>query len=172
MEVSRTERCEIDLHVLHCEVLYVWLWKHNDSVDDQWATVVVLPVQNFIVGFHRYMYVDATFDCSRHVDVSAILDRSTSFPRFHNIVHPLVRYFYLFIMHKKYSRSFITLRLNHWCHINYFNIILTTFLGLEHGSYVAVYGGSESSGDFIKNILICVLKMNEGLASLEQHEGE
>ncbi len=115
-------------------------------MDDQWATVVVLPVQNFIVGFHRYMYVDATFDCSRHVDVSAILDRSTSFPRFHNIVHPLFRYFYLFIMHKKYSRSFITLRLNHWCHINYFNSILTTFLGLEHGSYVAVYGGSESSG--------------------------
>ncbi len=26
--------------------------------------------------------------------------------------------------------------------------------------------------DFIKNILICVLKMNEGLTGLEQHEGE
>ncbi len=26
--------------------------------------------------------------------------------------------------------------------------------------------------DFIKNILICVLKMNEGLMGLERHEGE
>ncbi len=26
--------------------------------------------------------------------------------------------------------------------------------------------------DFIKNILICVLKMNEGLTGLERHEGE
>ncbi len=26
--------------------------------------------------------------------------------------------------------------------------------------------------DFIKNILICVLKMDEGLTALEQHEGE
>ncbi len=26
--------------------------------------------------------------------------------------------------------------------------------------------------DFIKNILICVLKINEGLADLEWHEGE
>ncbi len=26
--------------------------------------------------------------------------------------------------------------------------------------------------DFIKNILICVMKINEGLTGLEQHEGE
>ncbi len=26
--------------------------------------------------------------------------------------------------------------------------------------------------DFIKNIFICVLKMNEGLKGLERHEGE
>ncbi len=26
--------------------------------------------------------------------------------------------------------------------------------------------------DLVKNILICVLKMNEGLTVLEQHEGE
>ncbi len=26
--------------------------------------------------------------------------------------------------------------------------------------------------DFIKNILICALKMNDGLTGLEQHEGE
>ncbi len=29
--------------------------------------------------------------------------------------------------------------------MDYFNDVLTTFLGLERGCYVAVYGGSESS---------------------------
>ncbi len=29
--------------------------------------------------------------------------------------------------------------------MDYFNDILTNFLGLEHGSYVAVYAASESS---------------------------
>ncbi len=51
---------------------------------------------------------------------------------------------FVFFAHKKYSRSFIKLRLNHRCH-DYFNNVLTTFLGLERGSCVAVYGGSESS---------------------------
>ncbi len=37
----------------------------------------------------------------------------------------------VFFVHKKYSRSFITLRLNHWCHMDYFNNVLTTFLGLD-----------------------------------------
>ncbi len=40
---------------------------------------------------------------------------------------------------------------------------LTTFLCLEHESCVDVYAGS----DFIKNILICVPKVNEGLMGLE-----
>ncbi len=43
---------------------------------------------------------------------------------------------------------------------------------LERGSYVAVYGGSESSRISSNKILICVLKMNEGLTGLEGHEGE
>ncbi len=55
--------------------------------------------------------------------------------------------------------------------MDYFNNVLTTFLGLEHGSYVTVYEGSRLL-DFIKNILICVPKMNEGLTGLEQHEDE
>ncbi len=50
--------------------------------------------------------------------------------------------------------------------MDYFNNVLTTFLGLEHGSYVAVYEGSRLL-DFIKNILICVQKMNECLTGLE-----
>ncbi len=57
--------------------------------------------------------------------------------------------------------------------MDYFNDVLTTFLGLERGSTVAVYGGSESSFTFHKKyILICVPKMNEGLTGLERHEGE
>ncbi len=32
-------------------------------------------------------------------------------------------------------------------------------------------GGSRKLSDLIKNILICVTKMNEGLTGLEQHEG-
>ncbi len=52
---------------------------------------------------------------------------------------------FVFFAHKKYCRSFTTLRLNHWCHMDYFNNVFTTFLGLEHGSSIAVYGGPESS---------------------------
>ncbi len=52
---------------------------------------------------------------------------------------------FVFFAHKKYSRSFITLRLYHWCHMDYFNDVLTTFLGLQRVSFLAVYGGSESS---------------------------
>ncbi len=58
--------------------------------------------------------------------------------------------------------------------MDYFNNVLTTFLGLS-GICVAVYAGSENSEPKlrkIKNILICVPKNNEGLTGLEQHEGE
>ncbi len=55
--------------------------------------------------------------------------------------------------------------------MDYFNDVRTIFLGLEHGGYVAVSAGSESS-DLIKNIFICVPKMNNSLTGLERHEGE
>ncbi len=74
---------------------------------------------------------------------------------------------------KKYLQSFKTLRLNHWCHMDYFNNVLTTFLGLEcvSCSWMCLCR-IRNLLDFIKNILICVLKMNEGLTGLERHEGE
>ncbi len=50
---------------------------------------------------------------------------------------------FVFFAHKKYSRSFIKLRLGEIK--DYFKDVLTTFLGLERGSSVAVYSGSESS---------------------------
>ncbi len=51
--------------------------------------------------------------------------------------------------------------------MDHFNDTLATFLSLDHVRALAVYGF-----DFIKNILICVPKMNGGLTGLEQHEGE
>ncbi len=55
--------------------------------------------------------------------------------------------------------------------MDYFNNVLTTFLGLECGSCVAVYAGIESSqvlSIYIYiYICICVPKMNEGLMGLE-----
>ncbi len=58
--------------------------------------------------------------------------------------------FYFILAHKKYSGSFIKLlincyfyikkRLNHWCHMDYFNDDFTTLLGLERVSCVAVLG--------------------------------
>ncbi len=78
---------------------------------------------------------------------------------------------FVFFAHKKYSHSFIKLRLNHWCHMDNLNNVLPTFLGLERVSCMAVFAGSESS-DFLKNILIYVPKMNKGLTGLERHEGD
>ncbi len=56
--------------------------------------------------------------------------------------------------------------------MDYFIDLLTTFLDLDRGNSIAVYGRVRELSEFIKNILICVLKMNEGLTGLERHEGE
>ncbi len=37
----------------------------------------------------------------------------------------------IFFVHKKYSRSFITLQLNHWCHMDYFNDVILPFWALN-----------------------------------------
>ncbi len=50
-----------------------------------------------------------------------------------------------FLLRTKYSRSFVKLRLNPWCHMDYFTDILATFLDLDHVRTLDVYGGSESS---------------------------
>ncbi len=54
----------------------------------------------------------------------------------------------------------------------YFNDLLATFQSLDHVWILTVYGRIRELSERIKNILICVLKMNEGLKSLEWHEGE
>ncbi len=56
--------------------------------------------------------------------------------------------------------------------MDYFTELLATFLDLDHVRILAVYGRVRELSDSIKNILICVSKMNEGLTGLERHEGE
>ncbi len=56
--------------------------------------------------------------------------------------------------------------------MDYFNDVLATFLDVDRVNYIAVYGRVREHSEFIKNILICVPKMNGGLTCLEGHEGE
>ncbi len=56
--------------------------------------------------------------------------------------------------------------------MDYFVDHLGTFLDLDRVRTLAVYGRVRELLDSIKNILICVLKMNGGLTGLEQHQGE
>ncbi len=55
--------------------------------------------------------------------------------------------------------------------MDYFNSVLSTFLGLEHVICIAVYAGFRKVLDFIRHILICVPKMNKVLTGLERYEG-
>ncbi len=49
---------------------------------------------------------------------------------------------FVFFAHKEYSRSFVKLRSNHWCHTDYFNNVFWTVIVL--GSLLSM-GGPESS---------------------------
>jgi len=49
---------------------------------------------------------------------------------------------------------------------------LVAFWASESVNYLAVNGGLTEPSDFMKNILISVPKMNEGLTGVERHEGE
>ncbi len=84
--------------------------------------------------------------------------------RGHELLNKVI--IFVFFAHKKYSRSFVKLQLNHGCHMDYFNNVFTTFLDLDRVKILAVYGRVRELSEFIKNILICVPKMNEGLTGL------
>ncbi len=68
--------------------------------------------------------------------------------------------------HQLFNRNFTKKNMD------YFNDVLAMFLDLDRGSILAVYGRVRELSEFIKNILICVPKMNGGLTGLEWHEGE
>ncbi len=61
---------------------------------------------------------------------------------------------FLFSLHT-YSHSFIKLRLNYLCHMDYFNDVFTTFLGPECFSCIAVYARSESLRFHQKYLNLC-----------------
>ncbi len=56
--------------------------------------------------------------------------------------------------------------------MDYFTDLLAMFLDLNLARILAVYVRVRELSDYIKNILICLPKMNEGIAVLEQHEGD
>ncbi len=56
--------------------------------------------------------------------------------------------------------------------MDYFTDLLATFLDLDRVNYISVYGRVRDLSECIRNILICVPKMNGGLTGLEWHEGE
>ncbi len=56
--------------------------------------------------------------------------------------------------------------------MDYFIDVLAKLLCLDRGSTFAVYWWVRKLSDFIKNILICVMQLNEGLTGFERHEGE
>ncbi len=70
---------------------------------------------------------------------------------------------FVFFAYKKYSRSFITFRLNHWWQMDYSDDVCHTFLGLDSVKYLAVNGTVTRLAIFIQNILNCVPKMNKAL---------
>jgi len=55
--------------------------------------------------------------------------------------------------------------------MEYLNIFFNDFLGRQVSIPLAVYVGLIQLSDLIKNIFICVPKMNEGLTGLVQHGG-
>ncbi len=70
---------------------------------------------------------------------------------------------------KAFSYSFVKLWLNRWCHMDYFTNVLAVS---GPGNIAVALLSTEGQRDLIKNIIICVPKMNEGLTGLERHEGE
>ncbi len=56
--------------------------------------------------------------------------------------------------------------------MDYFTNVLFTFLDLGTLQLCCCLWRDLEHSDLIKNILICVSEMNEGLTGLERHEGE
>jgi len=57
-------------------------------------------------------------------------------------------------------------------YLSVFTNVFNNFLGRQVSITIEAYGGVIELSDLIKNIFICVVKMNESLTGLEQHEGE
>ncbi len=62
---------------------------------------------------------------------------------------------FVFFVHKKFSLGFIKLRLNRWCHIDYFNNVLTTFLALKVLVVLLSTEGQKALGFHQKYLNLC-----------------
>ncbi len=80
--------------------------------------------------------------------------------------------FFVLFLYKKYSRRFITLRLNHWWQMEHYGDAFHTFQDLDSVIYLAVNGTVTSLPVFIQNILNCVPKTNEAFTGSEGHGGK
>ncbi len=69
-----------------------------------------------------------------------------------------------FSSHKYSFFYFIKWRLNHWCHMDYYNNVLYNLSGLVQWLFSCYLYRVRKLLDFIKNILISVTTMNKGLA--------
>ncbi len=76
-------------------------------------------------------------------------------------------HFHILFQYKKYSRHFITVRLNHWWQMEYPGDAFHTFLGLGSVIYLAVNGTVTSLPVFIQNILISAPKTNKSFMGSE-----
>ncbi len=122
-----------------------WRMRMHSSACEQVAVHACFTLERWLLRQQHHMYA-SWYSCEwQRTDA----EKKKSF----NIVVILV-----FFEHKTYSHSFIKLRLNHWCHMDYFNNVFITFIALN-----VVVELHKKLSDFIKNILICVLMMNEAL---------
>ncbi len=64
-----------------------------------------------------------------------------------------IKSLFLFSLHTKYSRSFVKLRLNPWCHVDCFTDVLATFLDLGTLQLRCCLWSVWEILDLIKNIL-------------------
>ncbi len=62
---------------------------------------------------------------------------------------------FVFFANKKYSSSFITLRLNHWCHMDYYNDVLIPFWALNVSVVLLSMQGQKALGFHQKYLILC-----------------
>ncbi len=103
------------------------LFQTCKTFDYLWKTIFLMKSESFLILHRKQLTL---FNNYTHASWHALLNKVIIF---------------VFFVLKESSRSFVKLRLNLRCHMDCFIDVLTNFLGLEGGSCVAVYAGSESS---------------------------
>jgi len=83
----------------------------------------------------------------------------------------LLNKFVIFVLFLRTKAILVTstLRLNHCSHVDNFNHVFNYLSGRQKVQCRCCLCVDQIPSDFIKNILICVLKMNEGLMGVERH---